>query len=125
MKSFVKAGKVACISLIVVLIVLKTVTGAVWHSSSKKQEQSYRMMEEECVNAVKELLYHKGYKDSGVTMTKILLEDGYRDYTITIHHKKINQLPDREREELESEISHLFYSSSSYSFNQEFLKTDL
>lgn len=91
------------VTVILAAIATLCISGTVMSKSDMKQEELenyYRMEEQELLGRTKELLTEMGYKNSGVTLTRVVDEDGSREYTFTIHHGKIDKMSDAERAEL-------------------------
>ena len=65
-----------------------------------------------------------GYRNSGVTLTYALEEDGSPDYTFTIHHKKINSMSETERGALSAKLARACNAGGNYSVSYEYLLTD-
>ena len=57
-------------------------------------------------------------------LTKVMDESGARDYTFTIHHKRINDMSEEEREAFSAELMQACNASGSYSISYEYLLTD-
>ncbi len=92
---------------------------------SRVEEQYYHQVEQEYVKAMRTFLAEAGYKNSGVTMTYVLLENGSREYTITIHHKKISALDELQKQQLKQECKKVDYPVEDCIFYHEFLEADL
>lgn len=96
--------------LITVLLVLITVfctTGTVMgmeKGNVKIDGKFYKKMEQDYVLQVREYLDDEGYNNSGVALTKVLYEGGNREYTLNIHHKRIEKLTGVEKEQLRQEL---------------------
>ncbi len=91
-----------------VIVICFCVTGTVYSKekhSRKEQEQYYRSVEASYLSAVREWLGRNGYENSGVTMTKVIEEDGNREYTLSIHHRKISNLEEGEQIILKEELA--------------------
>lgn len=96
----------------VVTVFLVTVTafctvGTVMSKSDMggAQLQSYyHAKEQELLRLTREELRELGYRDSGVTLTRVTDESGNREYTFSIHHGRIHALSSAEREALEDEL---------------------
>lgn len=52
--------------------------------------EEYRVLEQECLQEVKQILLEKGCKNAGVTLTYVTDMDGNREYTVCVHHEKLN-----------------------------------
>lgn len=86
-------------------------TSATVHSSEKierrDREKYYRELEEAYVEEVRLFLTEEGFRNSGITMTKVIDEDESRSYTVTIHHRRMDHLEPEEQERLYEELSHI------------------
>lgn len=90
------------------IVICFCVTGTVYSKekqSRKEQEQYYRSVEAAYLSEVREWLGENGYENSGVTMTKVIEEDGSREYTLSVHHHKISNLEEREQVSLKNELT--------------------
>ena len=68
--------------------------------SNAELETYYRLQEKELLSQTKIQLDELGYKNSGVTLTRVVDAGGKREYTITIHHGKIDKMSAEERSAL-------------------------
>lgn len=90
------------------IVICFCITGTVYSKekqSRKEQEQYYRSVEAAYLSEVREWLGENGYENSGVTMTKVIEEDGSREYTLSVHHHKISNLEEREQVSLKNELT--------------------
>lgn len=96
------------ISLVVVgvlfSIVTMTVNGQGEHDIAMERA-FYEELEDSYTLRLRELLEDKGYCNAGITMTKIYETDGSREYTVQVHHKKIDRLSDGEKILLQNELA--------------------
>ena len=90
----------AVLILIIVLCIGATVKS---ESRDETQRMENRIQEQQLMSDMKQYLNENGYRNSGVTLTYALEEDGSPDYTFTIHHKKINSMSETERGALSAE----------------------
>ena len=84
----------AAATILLIAISAFCITGTVISQSNKNGEEMeyyYRMQEKEMLEQTKEQLAQLGYANSGVTLTKVVDVDGSREYTFTIHHRKIDK----------------------------------
>ena len=70
------------------------------NGKERMDESGYKQVEKEYVTQVKSYLQKEGYENSGVILTKVIYEDGSREYTLSVHHKRILKLSEFERESL-------------------------
>ena len=66
--------------------------------------EQYKEMEQECLQDVKAILLEKGCKDAGVTLTYVIGEDGSREYTVCVHHAKLEVMESEEYGLLQARI---------------------
>lgn len=88
------------------------------------QRMENRIQEQQLMSDMKQYLNENGYRNSGVTLTYALEEDGSPDYTFTIHHKKINSMSETERGALSAELARACNAGGNYSVSYEYLLTD-
>lgn len=83
------------VTLLLIFITVFCTTGTVMGMEKGKagvDETYYRQAEKEYVQQVKRLLTEEGFENSGVALTKVLYENGSREYTLQVHHKHIGKL---------------------------------
>lgn len=103
------------------------ITGTVMSQSrpgEQELESYYRAKEKQLVSDTREYLGQNGFSNSGVTLTRVMDTDGVREYTITVHHGKIDKLDASARESLKNELLKLVFADDSCVFYHEFLVTD-
>lgn len=67
-------------------------------------KEQYRVMEEEYVHEIRMILLEKGCKNAGVTLTYITDVNDNREYTITLHHARLERMETQEKVLLESRL---------------------
>ena len=93
-------------------------------SGNETQRIENQVKEQQLLTKVKQYLNENGYRNSGVTLTYVMDESGACDYTFTIHHKRINDMSEEEREAFSAELMQACNASGSYSISYEYLLTD-
>ena len=111
----------AVLILIIVLCIGATVKS---ESRDETRRMENRVQEQQLMSDMRQYLNENGYRNSGVTLTYAVEEDGSCDYTFTIHHKKINDMSETEREALSTELAQACNADGSYSVSYEYLLTD-
>ncbi len=81
----------------------------------------YEQLEDDYTERLQDMLTDKGYRNAGITMTKIYQMDGSREYTVKIHHKRINQLSDGEKILLLNELAAVSFGGENCSVLHKFL----
>lgn len=108
-----------------ILIIVLCVGGtARSESRDEAQRVENRVQEQQLLTDVRQYLKNNGYTNSGVTLTYVTDADGDPEYTFTIHHKRINDMSEEEREAFSAELMQACNASGSYSISYEYLLTD-
>lgn len=81
----------------------------------------YEQLEDNYTQRIQNLLADKGYRNAGITMTKIYQTDGSREYTVQIHHKRIDQLEEGEKILLLNELAAVSFGGEQCSILHKFL----
>lgn len=95
------------VSLMAAMILFSIVTMKVYGQGEQAiaiEREFYEELEEAYMQRLQDTLSIKGYRNAGITMTKVYYEDGSREYTALIHHKRIDRLSEGERILLLSEL---------------------
>ena len=98
------------IMLVVAVMVLAMGIGMSVMASTDKEasyvisNEQYKEREQECLQEVKLILLEKGCKDAGVTLTYVTMEDGSREYTVSVHHAKLEVMENDEYGILQARI---------------------
>lgn len=109
---------------VLILIIVLCIGATVKSESRERRSAENRIQEQQLMSDMKQYLNENGYRNSGVTLTYALEEDGSPDYTFTIHHKKINSMSETERGALSAELARACNAGSNYSVSYEYLLTD-
>lgn len=116
------------ISAALILVTAFCVSGTVQSQSrhaAEEEERYYKEMEEIYVSEIRAFLADAGYRDSGIMMTKIIDEEGGRDYTVTIHHDKFDKLSCKEKKELLDACGRIGFPDRECGFCHKFLEENL
>lgn len=108
-----------CLVFVTAFCVVMTVKSQS-NAESEALETYYRGKERELLCQTREYLQQEGYKNCGVTMTRVVEENGYREYTVTIHHKKISRLPETDKRELTEKLKSITFQDENCSFYHTF-----
>ena len=96
--------------LVVAVFVLAFTIGMSAKAASFKEdsrvlsEKQYRTMEEEYINEVRMILLEKGCKNAGIALTYVEDAIGNREYTVTIHHTRLEKMNNQELALLKSRM---------------------
>lgn len=112
MKNSVKNMVFIATTIVLILcsafFITKTVCGQV-DEDVIASEKYYRVQEQEYVREIRSYLNEQGFENSGVTLTRIVDEQGNREYQITLHHEYLEKMPAEEREDIFEEIKALAF----------------
>lgn len=115
------------ISAVVIVLLFSvatmTVNGQGEHDIAMERE-FYEQLEEDYVLRLREMLGSKGYVNAGITMTKIYDADGSREYTVQIHHKRIDRLAEGEKNLLMNELAAVCFGDGQCNILHKFLSYD-
>ena len=107
------------ITVLLILVIAFCVKGTVFSKENHeraKENHYFAVLEDEYLEQAKGLLEEQGYHNCGVTMTRVTLEDGSREYTVLLHHRKLQKLGVEEREELLEALCTMEFSHGTCSF---------
>lgn len=111
-------------TMLLVLIILFCTTETVMSQSRVgREKQYYADMEKQYLSDIKNVLNEKGYPQSGITIRWVSDGDGLRNYTVMIHHRKINSLNSNEMKELQKELTFTEFNDERCTFCYEFITT--
>lgn len=111
---------------VVLILIIVLCIGATVKSESRDEARRMenRIQEQQLLSDMRQYLNENGYRNSGVTLTYAMDENGCCDYTFTIHHKKINSMSEAEREALGEELAQACGTNGNDSVAYEYLLTD-
>lgn len=102
------------ITVVLIMVIVFCVKGTVFskeNSERAKANRYYAVLEDEYLDHTKNLLEEKGYNNCGVTMTRMTMEDGSREYTVLLHHRKLQKLSAEEKDKLIRLLSNMEFDS--------------
>lgn len=120
--------KIACITASAVLLII---AGGMFLSLTalgrereafREQKEYYKALEQEYIKDMRDFLAGQGYADSGVTMNRVIEEDGSLQYIVTIHHSRISQLGPKAREQLLTQCKAIEFQDKECGFCHKFLE---
>lgn len=76
------------------------------------KDEYYEEIEDCYIRELREALSTGGYRNAGITMTKVFYEDGQREYTVKLHHKRMERLTMQEQQDLLDELSEIEFADN-------------
>lgn len=128
MKDLKKMAVTASVTAVLIFVIAFCICGTAagqTREGNREEEQYYSILEQTYVSQIRDLLEERGYRNSGVTMNRVRLEDGSRQYTVTIYHRRIMNLTLDEQEELLDACRMIEFPVEDCNFFHEFLEADL
>lgn len=95
------------IVMIMVLGIGMTVKAASTQEEMKISKEQYQMMEKEYLEEVRDILLEKGCKNAGVTLTYVTDAKEHRNYVITVHHARLEDMEVQEIALLEARMQEI------------------
>ena len=89
--------------------------------SAQELELFYLEKEEVLVQEAKDFLNREGFTNSGIMLTRVVEADGSRQYTLTVHHGRIDRMSEEERADLMEELEKIVFVDENCNFFHEFL----
>ncbi len=93
-------GIITVVLIAVIIFCVKGTVSSKENSERAEANRYYAALEDEYLDRTRDILEEKGYCDCGVTMTRVTMEDGSREYTVLLHHRKLQRLNAEEKNEL-------------------------
>ena len=110
------------ISLILVILFFTCLTVQSNSGQTDVRDQYYSEQSKVLTKRVSTFLTEKGYRNSGVAVTRQVEKDGHANFKITIHHHLINNLDQASQISLLKEMESLSFQDEYCSFTYEFLQ---
>ena len=111
-------------TIVLILVTAFSIAGTVISKNDFKAgelEQYYLQKEKQLTEDVRDFLNQKGYRNSGVTVTRVVESNGNREYTVTVHHGDIDRMTEGERTVLSGEMGNLTFEDEHCTFSMNFL----
>lgn len=115
----------AAATFILVLVMAFCCTGAALsrtNVSAQELEGYYQELEKGLVEDARLLLSERGFANSGVMLTRVIDENGSRQYTLTVHHGRISKMSDEDRQILMAELEQIVFEDDNSIFFHKFFE---
>lgn len=110
-----------CLMIVSLLgILIFSISGKAAEDGTVKSEQYYRGLEKQYVKDVKAYLSENGLENSGVMLTKVICDSRKREYTLSVHNKRITYLTDEQKKELLQTLIDLEFAEEGCTFSHVF-----
>lgn len=95
-------------TILLVLIILFCVKGTVMSKGNEQRAEEnhhYLALEQEYVRNIRYFLNKQGFGNCGVMMTRVTDGEGSREYTVQIHHRRLDRMSTGEKILLKDRLS--------------------
>ena len=110
------------VSLIFVILFFTCLTVQSHSEQTDVRDQYYSEQAKDLTKRVSTFLTDKGFRNSGVAVTRQVDKDGTAKFTITVHHHLITALDQASKNDLLKEMESLSFQDEYCSFVYEFLQ---
>ena len=96
--------------LTLLIVIASCIIGTINVRANRKQamtDASYTEFERRYRNDIREYLNGEGFKNAGITLTKVIDTDGKRTYTLEVHHKSFSKLDDDTKAEIINKLAEM------------------
>ena len=120
-----KTVKFAVVTVTLIFITAFSVTGTVL-SQNKNMDivdaKSRREIENRYIAGIRTELGNQGYKNAGITMTRITDADKAKEYKVLIYHRSLKRLAAKEKQMLINDLRKISFPLENCCFAFEFLE---
>lgn len=107
------------VTVLLVLVVVLCVKGTVTSKESDargKKNRYYAVLEQGYRDRTRQLLEEQGLRDCGINIRWVADVDGSREYTILLHHRKLNRMTEEEKSVLTDMLAEMEFQDEACSF---------
>lgn len=97
-------GIVTIILVMVIAFCTKQTVMSKENNERARQNQYYAVLEAAFLQETKEVLNEQGLRNCGVTMTRVTQENGEREYTVAIHHQKLEKMEEQQKAKIREQL---------------------
>ena len=119
---FMVRRRFAVLTILLLLVIIFCVKGTVMSKENNeraRQNHYYAVLEKEYLMRTQSLLEEEGYRNCGINMRRVTYEDGSREYTVLLHHRKLDRMSSEEKMVLEELLSKKEFRDEACSFRYE------
>lgn len=119
--------KYLAVTLLFIAVILFCAKGTVMSrekDGNLADRQYYRVIENEYIGEMRDVLEECGYKNCGITMTKVMEKNMPNMYTVLIHHKRLRSLDENGRESLKTALSGVSFPVEESRFSYVFMESE-
>ena len=103
-------NKTILVLLTLLIVIASCIIGTINVRANRKQamtDASYTEFERRYRDDVREYLNGEGFRNAGISLTKVMDTDGKRTYTLEVHHKSFSKLDDDTKAEIINKLAEM------------------
>ena len=107
------------VTVLLVLVIVFCIKGTVMSRDNEergKKNHYYAVLEQEYRDRTRQLLEEQGLRDCGINIRWVADADGSREYTIFLHHRKLNRMTAEEKSVLTDMLVEMEFQDEACSF---------
>lgn len=107
------------LTVLLVLVILFCVKGTVMsrdNGGHDRQNKYYAVLEQEYLEEVGRMLKEEGFSNCGINLRWAADEEGRREYTITLHHRRLERMSGQEQADLTGRLTGAEFQDTACSF---------
>ena len=109
-------GAVTVLLLLVTIFCVKGTVTSRGSDEHGKRNRYYAVLEQEYRDRTRQLLEEQGLRDCGINIRWIADVDGSREYTISLHHRKLSRMTEEEKSALKDMLIKVEFQDEACSF---------
>ena len=107
------------LTVLLVLIILFCVKGTVVSRNNgghERQNKYYAVLEQKYLEKTRRLLNEEGFSNCGINLRWVADDEGGREYTIILHHRRLERMSGQELTDLTDKLSGAEFQDDACSF---------
>lgn len=107
------------VAVLLVVVIFFCVAGTVASKERDergKKNRHYAVLEQEYLDSIRHLLEEQGLRDCGINIRWVADVDGSREYTVLLHHRRLNRMTEEEKLVLTDMLAEMEFQDESCNF---------
>lgn len=117
-----RQGGFRALTVALILLIIVCMKGTVMsreNGGRVRRNQRYAALERAYLDRAERLLEEEGFPDCGVNMTWVAYEDGRREYTVLLYHRRFGRMSGEDKSALADRLSTMEFEDGACSFAYE------
>ena len=120
-KEYIILGIITAALIMTAFFIFSITAKSVTRFDNEIWNSYYKPLEDEFVTSARHFLNEEGFRNSGVTLTHTTDDELNRCYTLSVHHKRFNDITEYEKEEVIESLTELGFSDERCTIIIEFI----